>query len=106
MLYRDDFDSSNIKSIAYEKNARSLYVTFKSAAVYLYEGVTPEVVSALLAAPSKGKPFGANIRRKRHLVDCGVVDRKTGREISGVAVLRRAGSFCKLVADAGATQAV
>jgi len=63
VLYRHDFDSSNIESIAYQKNARSLFVTFKSTAVYLYEGVTPEVVSAFLAAPSKGKYFGANIRR-------------------------------------------
>jgi hypothetical protein len=63
VLYRDDFDSSNIESIAYEKNARSLYVTFKSTAVYLYEGVIPEVVSSFLAAPSKGQYFGANIRR-------------------------------------------
>jgi hypothetical protein len=63
VLYHDDFDSSNIESIAYEKNARSLYVTFKSTAVYLYEGVTADEVSAFLAAPSKGKYFSANIRR-------------------------------------------
>lgn len=63
MLYRDDFDSSNIESIAYEKKARRLFVTFKSAHVYRYEGVSAEVVNAFLAAPSKGKYFSANVRR-------------------------------------------
>ena len=63
MLYRDDFDSSSIEAIAYEKQARSLFVTFKSTAVYLYEGVTADLVSAFLAAPSKGKYFRANVRR-------------------------------------------
>src|SRR5882672_4548372 len=63
VLYRDDFDSSNIESIAYEKKTCSLFVTFKSEAVYLYEGVTADAVSAFLAASSKGKYFSANVRR-------------------------------------------
>jgi hypothetical protein len=62
VLYRDDFDSSNIESIAYERNARSLFVTFKSARVYRYEDVPLSVVSAFLAAPSKGQYFGGNVR--------------------------------------------
>ena len=62
MLYRDDFDSSNIEAIAYEKRTQALYVTFKSAAVYRYESVPASVVTAFLVAPSKGKYFGGNIR--------------------------------------------
>src|ERR1700674_347317 len=62
MLYQDDFDSSNIESIAYEKNARTLFVTFKSARVYRYGDVPLSVVSGFLAAPSKGQYFGGNVR--------------------------------------------
>jgi hypothetical protein len=62
VLYRDDFESSNIKAIAYEEDVQVLYVTFKSAAVYRYMAVPESVVAELLAAPSQGQYFSANIR--------------------------------------------
>ena len=62
MLYRDDIDSSSIKAIAYEEDIQVLYVTFKSTAVYCYEGVSPAVVTELLTATSKGYYFSTNIR--------------------------------------------
>jgi hypothetical protein len=40
VLYRDDFDSSNIEAIAYEKNARSLCVSSIAARAYLLTTTT------------------------------------------------------------------
>jgi hypothetical protein len=39
-------------------------IEFRSGSLYLYRGVSQRTYDSLMAAPSKGKYFWANIRRK------------------------------------------
>lgn len=59
--------SSNIQAIAYNPQAQQLYIKFKdktgaTARAYRYDAVPSDVFQALLAAPSKGKYFAAQIK--------------------------------------------
>jgi len=63
MFIKSDFKSSTIQSIAYDKDEKKLWLTFKSG-LYEYEGVEPELADALVESESKGKFFSANIKDK------------------------------------------
>ena len=58
--------SSVIESVAY--SAGALDIRFTSGKAYRFLGVPPKVHAALLAAPSMGRFFGAQVRGKyRHV---------------------------------------
>ena len=57
-------ESSNLKAAGWTEDFEGgLEIEFLSGSLYLYEGVPESVYDALLAAPSKGKYFWANIRK-------------------------------------------
>jgi len=49
--------SSVIRYIAYDKNERTLKITFQTGAVYVYYNVPQAVHLGLMAAQSKGRYF-------------------------------------------------
>ena len=53
--------SSNVTSIGYDPETKTLEVAFKSG-TYRYENVSPEKYQALMAAPSKGKHIHTSIK--------------------------------------------
>jgi hypothetical protein len=64
MLYVDLFESEAIAKFAYDLNARSLVIFFKSGGVYEYQGVSREIFESFRAAPSKGQYFHASVREQ------------------------------------------
>jgi hypothetical protein len=48
-------ESSMIKAVGYDPDARLLEVVFNNNRIYHYEGVPPEVYEGLMAAESKGR---------------------------------------------------
>lgn len=54
--------SSDLQRVGYDAASKTLYIRFHSGGVYSYASVPPAVYNDLLAAPSKGKYFHANIR--------------------------------------------
>jgi hypothetical protein len=55
--------SSNIQSIAYDPLSLTLEIRFHDGSMYQYYGVPESEHAALMAAPSHGSYFAANIRR-------------------------------------------
>ena len=62
MLYVDLFESKAIAMFAYDLNAGSLLIHFKTGGVYLYQAVPRAVFDRLREAPSKGRFFQCAIR--------------------------------------------
>lgn len=62
-MQRTPVKSSNILSVGYAEDSRTLEVEFPGS-VYQYKGVGPEVHADMLKAESVGKYFAANIRGK------------------------------------------
>lgn len=58
-------ESSNVKAIAYDPNAKNLVVTFHSDASYLYENVEASLVGNLLFAESIGATFNDSIKQHK-----------------------------------------
>lgn len=56
----EDFESSNIKGIAYDDG--TLYVKFHKDTVYVYSGVTRQRYDAFKNSESKGQYFHKKIR--------------------------------------------
>jgi hypothetical protein len=54
--------SAVIRKVAYDAEARRLYVTFVNRQTYRYEGIAPDTFVAFLAARSKGDYFNTAIR--------------------------------------------
>lgn len=54
--------SSAISWIDYDAEKKTLTVTFKSGNTYDYSGVSQDVATAFLEAPSKGKFFARRIK--------------------------------------------
>lgn len=55
--------SSNLQAVRYEPSTRQLFVRFRTEGrEYRYDGVSVSTFEELLAAPSKGGYFAANIR--------------------------------------------
>lgn len=57
-------ESSNLKAVGYDPDARSLHVQFKSGGHYAYANVPPEAHQAFMNADSKGEHFQQNILKK------------------------------------------
>jgi hypothetical protein len=55
-------DSSVLRAVGYDPSTQTLVLAFTSGAVYTYADVPPEVHAGLLAAPSLGRFFSAEIR--------------------------------------------
>ena len=57
-------DSDALAFVRYDETARTLFASFRGRRrrSYVYEGVSPQEYSALMAAPSKGAWFNAHIR--------------------------------------------
>lgn len=53
--------SSNVDSIGYDDNSRTLYVAFKNGSRYFYTDVPKELYTQFLNAPSKGKFLNQHI---------------------------------------------
>jgi len=54
--------SSNLKSVGYDMNTKTLEIEFKNGSVYQYYEVPLDVYEGLMKAPSHGKFFHAHIR--------------------------------------------
>ena len=63
-MERKTVKSSNILSIGYNEESKTLEVEFKGSRVYQYKKVPNEVYSNLMDAESHGKFFSAYIRNK------------------------------------------
>ncbi len=61
---RTPVSSSSIASIGYDEASRTLEVEFVSGSAYRYFGVPEQIHSELMAAPSKGGYFNAEIRER------------------------------------------
>lgn len=55
-------ESINIKAHGYDAATRTLAIKFSGGAIWHYAGVTPEIYSGLVAAPSCGSFFAKSIR--------------------------------------------
>ncbi len=55
-------ESSNIASIAYNKDTATLEVSFKNGTLYAYSSVPESRYHAMLVAPSKGKFLNSEIK--------------------------------------------
>ncbi len=60
---RTPVNSSHLRSVSYDVNSKTLQIEFADRGVYNFFGVVPEVHANLMAAPSKGTFFKANIRK-------------------------------------------
>ena len=61
-MERDEVSSSNISSIGYDLDSRTLEVEFTDGSVYQYSGVSSGEYDGLMNAESKGKFLNANIK--------------------------------------------
>ena len=63
-MNRKDVESSNIKSVGYDKGTKTLELEFNNGGVYHYFSVPIDVYEGLMGAYSKGKYFWKNIRKE------------------------------------------
>ncbi len=54
--------SSNLKSVGYDVNTKTLEIEFQNGSVYQYYEVPLNIYEELMKAPSHGKFFHAHIR--------------------------------------------
>lgn len=59
-------DSSNVDQIGYDEAASEVYVIFKNAGHYVYEGVTPEVWDQFRNSESKGTFLNEEFKKKAY----------------------------------------
>jgi hypothetical protein len=57
-------ESSQIKSVAYHPESKTMEVIFHGGGKYQYEFVPHDVHAAMMQAPSAGKFFAANVKGK------------------------------------------
>ena len=55
-------ESSNVHSVGYDRETRTLHVRFRSGGHYTYEGVHPNTFHGMLRSKSKGKYFHKRVR--------------------------------------------
>jgi KTSC domain-containing protein len=65
---RREVASRVLASVGYSKQLHALEIEFRNGAIYRYLNVPPQVYDKLMAAPSKGGYYDANIRRHFHSV--------------------------------------
>lgn len=56
-------DSSNLRTIKYDRESLTLSVTFRNKETYIYEGVSPIQFGSLVSAHSVGSYFQSVIRK-------------------------------------------
>ena len=61
-MNRKPISSTNIKSVGYDPNKRTLQIEFKRGTVYDYEDVPQTMFDKFMASKSKGKFFISDIR--------------------------------------------
>ncbi len=49
--------SSNLASVEYDENSRTLYVSFRNGRLYKYSGVSLQIYKGLMSTSSKGQYF-------------------------------------------------
>jgi hypothetical protein len=59
-----ELKSSNLAAAEYDPEAKLMVITFRGGSVYTYSGVPDTVYEGLLASPSPGQFFAANVRDK------------------------------------------
>ena len=64
-MHRTKVESSNVKSLGFDREAGVLEVEYHSGKVYQYADVKPDEYAALMAADSKGRHL------QRHFVQAG-----------------------------------
>ena len=57
-------NSSNLSRVGHDANENILIVEFKNGIMYQYNGVTEDVYSNLMNAPSVGKFFNMHIKNR------------------------------------------
>ena len=55
-------ESSNIRRVGYNPEAKRLYIQFKSGTTYRYSNVEPETYATLMGSESIGRGFAALIK--------------------------------------------
>ena len=63
-MQRINVKSSNLKSVGYDSNEKTLEIEFLNGAVYQYFNVPPEIYNTLMRASSHGRYFNKYIRNK------------------------------------------
>lgn len=61
-MYRESVVSSSLLSVGYDEDEAVLEAEFAGGAIYRYLGVSEEIYTRLMAAPSIGRFFNAHIR--------------------------------------------
>jgi KTSC domain len=61
-MNRQPVDSSNLKSVGYDKASQTLEIEFQNGGIYEYYDVPEEEYDDLMSASSKGSYFMSNIR--------------------------------------------
>lgn len=63
-IRRVPVESTALAAVGYSKRLRALEIEFRNGAIYRYLDVSPQVHTALMAAPSKARFYHENIRGK------------------------------------------
>lgn len=61
-MNRDDVDSSNLKSVGYDPDSRTLEVEFHHGGIYQYFGVPAQVYESLMRSGSHGQFLAQRIK--------------------------------------------
>ena len=61
-MNRDPVQSSNLKSVGYDSEAKILEIEFHDGGIYQYLDVPADIHQGLISAPSKGKYHHAFIK--------------------------------------------
>lgn len=62
MIDRTPVSSSNVSSVGYDKNTKTMAVEYSDGTVYHYHDVDPDTHQALISAKSIGKHIHQNIK--------------------------------------------
>lgn len=62
-MNRTPVASSNLRSVGYDPDTRTLEVEFLNGGLYRYSGVPVSIHAGLMRASSKGSYFDANIKK-------------------------------------------
>lgn len=61
-MNRDAVDSSNLKSVGYDPDSRTLEVEFRRGGIYQYYGVPARVYESLMSSGSHGRFLARHIK--------------------------------------------
>ncbi|MEM2161095.1 MAG: KTSC domain-containing protein [Candidatus Nitrosotenuis sp.] len=61
-MNRIPVQSSNLRSVGYDPNTRTLEIEFHSGGIYQYSGISQQMYEGLMSAPSKGSYFAQHIK--------------------------------------------